>query len=465
MAAAPLPAMQILTFTVGERRLGLPAAQVREILSMPRISRVPHAPDALLGVANMRGTVIAVICVGRLIGQEESESQRVIVVDADGLVGLAVTSVAQLADQRAVHDVSLLDVAELVAQAVPEKRQRESSGRVIALASRAARQDTLALVAFTISDQAFALPLSNIDKIMRVPDDIARMPHADDVVIGTMPLQGNLLPLLSLAALLTLPIRPADHHARILVVRIGTHRVGLLVDAMQSVVRVAETDIDSVPQVLNRGGAEARIQAICRLGEGKGLLSVLATDQLLREDIMARLLQGDGKEQGNMTGGAASERCERFLLFRIGDDSFGLPLDAVDEVVPLPPRLTPLPKAPDFVQGVMNVRGHVIPVIDQARRFNGTAVGSAKPRVIVVRIGALTAGFIVDAVSEIAQVPESALHEAPDLGAEGTRVFERVATLGGRDDLVLIVNPRELLDRAAQDLLTRLSKKGVTKAP
>ncbi|EJU13586.1 ATP-binding protein, partial [Sphingomonas sp. LH128] len=83
----------------------------------------------------------------------------------------------------------------------------------------------------------------------------------------------------------------------------------------------------------------------------------------------------------------------------------------------------------------------------------------------VADIGALTAGFIVDAVSEIAQVPESALHEAPDLGAEGTRVFERVATLGGRDDLVLIVNPRELLDRAAQDLLTRLSKKGVTKAP
>lgn len=457
--------MQLLTFTVGERRLGLPAVQVREILSMPRISRVPHAPDALLGVANMRGTVIPVISVGRLIGQEESESQRVIVVDADGLVGLAVKGVAQLVDQRAGDDVSMLDVAELVAQAVHAKRQHQSGGRVIALASRAARQDTVPLVVFTISDQAFALPLSNIDKIMRVPDDIARMPHADDVVIGAMPLQGAVLPLLSLAALLALPIRPADHHARVLVARIGTHRVGLLVDAMQSVVRVAETDIDPVPHVLNRGGAEARIQAICRLGEDKGLLSVLATDQLLREDITARLLQGDGKEKGDMTGGAASERSERFLLFRIGDDSFGLPIDAVEEVVPLPPRLTPLPKAPNFVQGVMNVRGQVIPIIDQARRFNGTAIESAKPRVIVVRIGTLTAGFIVDAVSEIVQVPESALHEAPDLGTEGARVFDRVAAIGGRDGLVLIVSPRELLDRAEQDLLTKLGKKGVTKAP
>ncbi len=282
MASAPLPAMQLLTFTVGERRLGLPAVQVRDILSMPRISRVPHAPRALLGVANMRGTVIPVISVGRLVGQEESGTRRLIVVDVDGLIGLAVTSVAQLVDQRAFDDVSLLDVAELVSRAVPEKRQHQSGGRVIALASRAARQDTVPLVAFTISDQAFALPLSNVDKILRVPDDIARMPNADDVVVGTMPMQGTVLPLLSLAALLALPIRSADHHARILIVRIGTHRVGLLVDAMQSVVRVAETDIDPVPQVLNRGGAEARIQAICRLGEGRGLLSVLATDQLLR---------------------------------------------------------------------------------------------------------------------------------------------------------------------------------------
>lgn len=465
MASAPLTPEQLLTFTVGDRRFGLPTAQVREILPMPRISRVPHAPHALLGVANIRGMVIPVISLERLIGQEESKSQRVIVVDEDGFVGLAVTTVVQIVDSRVVNDVPMVEVAGLIAQAVPEKRQRRSGRRVLGSAERTARQNTVPLVAFTISDQAFALPLSNVEEIVRVPEDIARMPHADAVVMGTMLVQGAVLPLLSLAALLALPQRPIDRHARIVVVRIGTHRVGMLADAMQSVVRVAETDIDPVPQVLNRGEAEARIQAICRLGDGRGLLSVLATDQLLRNDIMARLLQGDGKEQGDMTGGAASERSERFLLFRIGGDNFGLPIDAVEEVVPLPPRLTPLPKAPDFVQGVMNVRGQVIPVIDQARRFNGTAVESARPRVIVVRIGALTAGFIVDAVSEVAQLPESALREAPDLGAEGTRVFDRVAAIGGRNDLVLIISPRELLDRAEQDVLAKLGKKGVTKAP
>ncbi|WHO39369.1 chemotaxis protein CheW [Sphingobium sp. AP49] len=465
MPAAPHPSSQLLAFTVGDRRLGLPAAQVQEVLPMPRISRVPYASDTLLGVANMRGTVIPVISVGRLIGQDRSECQRVIVVNEGGLVGLAVTSVEQFADHRTVDDVSAVDIAELVARAVPEKRQRRSSQRVVASADRTARHESVPLVALTVGSQAFALPVSHVEEIVRAPEDIARMPHSDAVVMGTMLLQGAVLPLLSLAALLALPPRAVDHHARVVVVRIGTHRVGLLVEAMQSVMYVAETDIDPVPQALNRGGAEARIQAICRLGEGQGLLSVLAADKLLREDIMARLLQGDGKEQGEMTGSAASEGSERFLLFRIGDDSFGLPIDAVEEVVPLPSRLTPLPKAPDFVQGVMNVRGKVIPVIDQARRFNGTAVESAKPRVIVVRIGALIAGFIVDAVSEVALVHESALREAPDMGGAGTRIFDRVAALGGGDDLVLIISPQELLDRAEQDVLAKLGKKGMTRTP
>lgn len=80
----------------------------------------------------------------------------------------------------------------------------------------------------------------------------------------------------------------------------------------------------------------------------------------------------------------------------------------------------------------MNVRGQVIPVIDQARRFNGVPVAGAKARVIVVRIGDLTAGFTVDAVSQVVQPSADALRPAPDIGSDGARVFDRVATLDGK---------------------------------
>lgn len=139
------------------------------------------------------------------------------------------------------------------------------------------------------------------------------------------------------------------------------------------------------------------------------------------------------------------------MLFRISGERYALPVSEVQEIALLPDRLTPLPKAPDFVQGVMTVRSAVVPVIDQARRFNGAPVGEGKPRVIVVRIGDLTAGFVVDAVSEVARIADECIGPAPDLGSGETRVFDRVARLG--EDIVLVVNPQELLDRAERDLL------------
>jgi len=66
-------------------------------------------------------------------------------------------------------------------------------------------------------------------------------------------------------------------------------------------------------------------------------------------------------------------------------------------------------------------------------------------------------------VSELVEIPEANLREAPDLGSEEARVFDRVAQLAGSDDLVLVVDPQALLDRAERDLLTNLSAK-VSKA-
>jgi len=131
-------------------------------------------------------------------------------------------------------------------------------------------------------------------------------------------------------------------------------------------------------------------------------------------------------------------------------------------VISLPPKLTPLPRAPAFVQGVMNLRGQVLPVIDQVQRFSGAAATGQKRRVIVVRIGDLQAGFIVDAVSEILRVPAAELRAAPDLGNDDTRVFERVANLAAQNRIVLIVSPRELLDRAERDLLASLTTTDAT---
>lgn len=453
MAEIAEAAENVLMLRVAGQSLSLPTTIVREVTRMPRVTRVPHGPSALLGLANIRGKVVPVLSLAAMTGRPGGSEQRVIVVEDGDLFALAVDRADQLARAEDAADTTALDAAALIAASITPRAARRAPG--VGGADRqetgATAADTVALVVFTLAEQAFALPLGAIDEVLRVPAEVARMPHADTVVVGSITVRGELLPVLSLGALLAMPVGDAAARSRIVVARIGGSRVGLLVDAVRGIERVPETAIDPVPQVLTRGSAEARIQAICRVDDGRKLVSVLAAEHLLRPDITARLTQGSAAES---PGEAAVDTTgAQFLLFRIGDGVFAMPIDAVDEVVALPGRLARLPKAPSFVKGVMSLRGAAVPVIDQAERFGEIARAGLRRRVIIVRIGKVRAGFAVDAASEIVRIASDALQPAPDLGTEGTRLFKHVARLSEREEIVLIVSPRELLDGAEQDLL------------
>jgi purine-binding chemotaxis protein CheW len=442
----------LLGFRCGKDNFGVAASLVREVGRLPRLTRVPHAPASLMGLGNFRGTVLPVVSFARLNGRLAEDERRVILLDTANPMALAVDAISALTSDRHVPrvDVAALAKSDFSATARPRARiTAADSGTALAAES------AVLLVAFLVGGQEFALPVGTVQQILPLPDGIAHLPHADSVALGSIAVRDVLLPLLSMQALLALPQEKQGARARIVVVRIGAHLVGLVVDGMRGVIRVAESQIDAVPPVLARGGAEARIQAICRLGGGDRLVSVLAPEHLIRDDITARLLE-NGSIEDAMTKGMSSDAREQFLIFRIGQSEFGLPIGTVIEVAALPPRLTRLPKAPAFVQGVMTVRDLVIPVIDQTMRFDGTPAQGTRRRVIAVRLGELAAGFVVDAVTEVRGIPAASISPAPAIGGE-TRVFDRVATFEDAR-IVLIVSPQELLDRTERELLVTLNE-------
>ncbi len=443
----------LLGFRCGEDHFGVTASLVREVGRVPRLTRVPHAPASLIGLGNFRGTVLPVLSFARLTGRSEGDERRVILLDTADPIALAVDAISALTSDGHVRKVDVEALAKSDFSRTARPRTQVSvgdSGTALPIES------SVLLVAFLSSGQEFALPVGAVQEIVPLPDSIASLPHADSVVVGSIAVRDMLLPLLSLRALLGLPENGQAARARIVVLRIGTHPVGLVVDAMRGVIRVAESQIDPVPPVLARGSAEARIQAICRIERGERLISVLAPEHLIREDITARMLQ-TGSTEDEMTKTMSGEAQEQFLIFRIGNSAFGLPVETVIEVAALPSKLHRLPKAPAFVQGVMTLRHLVIPVIDQTMRFDGTPAQGARRRVIVARVGELAAGFVVDAVTEVRSIPIAALGPVPNMRSDETQVFDRVATLAdGR--IVLIVSPQELLDRTERDLLVGISE-------
>ena len=185
-------------------------------------------------------------------------------------------------------------------------------------------------------------------------------------------LRDRLLPLVSLRALLGLPVASQQQQrGKVIVVSLGDGAVGVVADATREILRVDPNIIDPAPALLTRGEGEAEIASICRLDHGRRLVALLSPDRLFRSDLVRRILaeQGSASEPG-LQPEANAMADEQFIIFWLGDQDYGIPIAAVSEIARPPEHITRLPKAPAFIDGVMNLRGSVVPIVDLRRRFD-----------------------------------------------------------------------------------------------
>lgn len=119
----------------------------------------------------------------------------------------------------------------------------------------------------------------------------------------------------------------------------------------------------------------------------------------------------------SVTAKSAEAVCE-LISFEIRDQAFCVEVTSVREIRGWS-AATPLPHAPDFVCGVINLRGSVLPIIDLAARLNyGKAEPSARHAIVVVQVADQIVGLLVDGVSEIITVEAKEIRPAPDFGGE-----------------------------------------------
>ena len=130
--------------------------------------------------------------------------------------------------------------------------------------------------------------------------------------------------------------------------------------------------------------------------------------------------------------------------FRIGRETFGLPISLVHEIVRRP-EITNVPHAPEYVEGVMNLRGRIVPVIDLRRRFGGAAIAnSRKNRVLVVDVESRAVGLIVDSASEVLKISDAQIEPPPNVLTEAaTSYVTGVAKHQGR--LIILVDLKRIL--------------------
>jgi purine-binding chemotaxis protein CheW len=480
---------QFVTFIAGNEVFAVDMAPVQEIIRVPDVVRVPLAPPTLDGLANLRGKVLPIISLRRIFGfpeQEHDDSTRALVIDIGQPLGFVVDKVASVVGVEPgkiegvgsiqstvktellsgiIKDVGghamimVLDFAKLISQEFAEiaavARSAGMAGRLYAGTEGEEEEtsDELQLVSFDVAGQEYAITIEDVQEIVQVPENIVHVPHAESHVLGLMTLRNRLLPLVSLRRMFALPPQDADEHSRIVVVSLGASSVGIVMDSVNEVLRVAKSDVDAMPGLFAREGELNDISEICRLDDGKRLVSIISASNLFSHSAVKEALttmdnlHDDKEREDAAADDESSDDDEQVVVFRLDKEEFGVPIESVQEIVRVPEELTHVPKAPPFVEGVINLRGAVLPVIDLRRRLGlPTVERSDRQRVMVFLIEGMRTGFIVDSVAEVLKIHKSAIEPAPRLSSEQGKLLARMANLEKQKRMVQLIVPAHLVE-------------------
>lgn len=158
---------------------------------------------------------------------------------------------------------------------------------------------------------------------------------------------------------------------------------------------------------------------------------------------------------------AVRESVLEVLVFDLGGEQYGVDILKVQEIRGLE-KVTPIPRAPDYLKGVMNLRGVVVPVVDLRVKF-----GLAEPRydsftvMVLLRIASRIIGIVVDGVSDVVRLTPSQIKPAPQLGSVVDSSFiAGVATPG--EQMVLLLDIGKLLSSGELNLLQTATQEAAT---
>ena len=480
---------QFVTFLSGDEVFAADMSPVKEIIRVPQVVRVPLAPAALEGLANLRGKVLPIISLRRLFGfpeLEHDDSTRALVIDVGQPLGFVVDRVSSVmgVDAGHIEDVGsisttvntevlsglikdagghamimVLDFAKLIHRefsqiaAITKNTSVASAAQAQVQSEEEDSSDELQLVSFNVEGQEYAIAIEDVQEIVQVPEAVIHVPHSESHVLGVMTLRNRLLPLVRLRRIFGLPDSDLDEKSRIVVLTLNSISVGVVVDAVSEVLRVSKSGVDPLPALLAREGNLAEVTAICRLNNGKRLVSIMTARNLFDHSAIKEALNtvNDSEVESSTKAREADDNLdddEQVVVFRLDKEEFGAPIASVQEIVRVPDELVRVPQAPSFVEGVINLRGTVLPVIDLRLRLGLKQVERTdRQRIMVFLISDVRTGFIVDQVAEVLKIPKSAIEPAPQLSSEQSLLLSRMANLEKQKRMVQLLDPPHLMGK------------------
>ncbi len=520
---------QYVTFRLASETFALPMQSVLEIMRYPDDPvHVPLTHECLLGIASLRGSVVPLLDLRRLLELEAApinDASRVLVVDlASTQLGLVVDQVERVFEIPAdriepASDLSSLNSTEVLAGVYQQEALEGQSGEVIQLldlqqlvqqeftrtlvesqsaasglaagrssketsSSEQKEEELTQLVSFLLGEQEFAFRLLDVQEIIRQSGRVSLLPNSPPQLLGLINLRNSTFPLLSMQALFGLSSKASkvtekvcqaaekgetldqEDQPMLLVLRRNKEKVALAVDQVKEVVRLHEKQLEPVPEVLSRLSNMGDVEAVCRLDQGERLITLLQSDHLFNSarSLTSNLnLDAEGADASQIQEISAVDNQDAFsadeedsnecqlVIFTLDKEAYGLSIEQVQEITRQPDSLYHVPRCPDFVDGMMNLRGLVLPVLDMRNRLGlERREKNERQRILVLKMDNLLTGFVVDAINEVRRVKLDQIEEAPHLSEQQQKLLGQVVRLEENGQIIQLINCDELISSTEQ---------------
>jgi purine-binding chemotaxis protein CheW len=440
---------KVVTFRIAKEEFAFHIEHVREILRVQTPNQVPDVPDYVLGVLTVRGQILPVIDLRRLLQQRSLAEQF-----ADNCRGLREEYerwIDQVAKVFADGSQSKMDAA-VTEHLRTWLAETNSSSQLL--------METLAK-ARGLNEKVIKQLQLRVRCEERGDHDAART-ACEEV------LAGGRQTIVALHEFEQQIAHNIQEDQRIIVVDADGFVLGLVVDHVHEVLNVPKNLVEPPPRITSNGGME--LSGVAKLDDGARLIMLLDVahlmkDQKLRAVQDSSLQSVEGKKSGERDHSKAnSEELNEVQLvtFMLAEEEYGIPISQIQEIDRLS-KITKVPKAAQFIEGITNLRGEVVPVLDTRKRFELPVKPSDdRTRVMIVDIGGVKTGLVVDSVREVLNLARKDIAPPPEaIGSAGVQqqFISGIGKVDAGKRMIVLLDVKRILSRQEQVHLSEVTTK------
>jgi len=390
----------ILEVRIDDEIFGIDSDKISHILRIPPITPLAVVDNSIKGISVILGKIITIVDIGVLLNLNnidiKNDKARILSISDD--TAILVDEVLDMIEvnpenyeesgeeiiegfYKSDEIIQVLNIENLLYKITPKEFKTKKIDIVSQHRKENKQKDEnfIRSLFFRLGTEKFCIDISFIREIIFIPEIT---PNNNQDELGLITLRDEVIPIIDLPKLFGFETL-IDERSRAVIVKYENGLVGLLVDEIEE---VKDISISMIEKMEN-----SEIEGIFKGDELASQISNKFLMELIQKYNISENVEESLKGDTKMI---------EVVVFKINDEEFAFDINSVQEIIKNQ-KATFFPQAPNFVEGLLNLRGNVIPIISLPKKLNFTEKIDEKSKIIVCNVANEKVGFIVDDVSDI----------------------------------------------------------------